>query len=196
MRVLFAVSVCAVVVLAGCHRRGVDSGEEILPEEWDSMSSQLDPCLGTPPFQPVGNVRVDFALREPVGVLRLPEGFRESPGGKRGLREWVGLDSSRFTLTVSKAPSGGLASDRPLVLENRCALKVAGHNAFTVRLRMDDTTTATSLYLADATVVVRERVALNAWTESRSALMREQLLRAFSELELTDTRKAAPDNDD
>jgi hypothetical protein len=185
MRILIAFGISAAVVLSGCHRLGSGAEERVLPEEWDTMSSLLDPCLGTPPFQPVENSRVEFALRKPAGVLRLPTGFRETSTKRRDVREWVGVDSSRLTLTVSTAPSGGLASSGNIVLENRCALVVAGHRAFTVRLRMDDTSTATSVYAADATVVVREGVALHAWIESRSALMREMLLRALSELELS-----------
>jgi hypothetical protein len=179
---------CASLFLLGCHRSDADYDEPLLPDDWDSISSRLDPCLGTPPFVPVPEEHAEWVLREPAGVLRLPAGFREISNGKRGVRTWAGPDSSRFELSVTQTPSGGLASSANVVMENQCALAVAGHRAFTARLRLDDTTAARSVYLADATVVIRERMALNVWIESESALTRERLLHAFSALELTDAQ--------
>ena len=186
MRMRHAVLVMAGLAMVACHRSASD--EPFLPQDWDHISSRLDPCLGTPPFFPVSDSAVEWSLTHPLGIIRLPSDFREVPVEKRGVRKWVGPDSSRFELTVSRAPSGGMASSGSVVMENQCSLPVAGHRAFTARLRMDDNTTARSIYAADATVVVRERVALNAWIESASALTRERLLRAFSELELAKAR--------
>jgi hypothetical protein len=188
MRTTLLRTACAALVLIGCHRSDSDYDEPLHPDDWDSISSRLDPCLGTPPFSPVSEDHAEWVLRDPAGVLRLPTGFREISGGKRGVRKWAGPDSSRFELSVTQVPSGGFASSGNVVIENQCVLPVAGHRAFTARLRVDDTTAARSVYVADATVVVRERVAINVWIETESALTRERLLRAFSALELTESR--------
>ena len=51
--------------------------------------------------------------------------------------------------------------------------------------RSDDPTTGRSTHMADATFMVQDGIALNAWIESPSAEARELLLRAIRELDLT-----------
>ncbi|WP_206044501.1 hypothetical protein [Gemmatimonas groenlandica] len=125
-----------------------------------------------------------WALRDPAGIIQWPVDLVELRGSSGTQRVWIGMDSSKVEYTVASMPPGGMASAIPMVMENRCMLPVGGHRALTHRLRSDSTVTKRALYLADATVVVRDNVAIHVWIEAPSAGRRDLLLRAVSELTL------------
>ena len=176
-------SLFVVALLAtACVRHSISDEENLTPGQWDSMTTDFEPCLGAPPFVPVEQKLIEWSLRQPEATLRLPDDYREAKSAKRGQRVWQGADSTRLEYNITRTVPGGLASSGQIVLENRCFLSVAGHRAMTYRLREDRA--QGSLYLAHAVVMLRENVALEVMIVSPSALRREQLLHAISGLML------------
>jgi hypothetical protein len=189
-RIVLAALLTSLAMLA-CRRSVPDPAGAIFPDEWDDISASMPRCLATPQHAPGYDEHRPFALSSPSGVLELPADFRETTGRQRSKRTWVAADSSRFEYGVTPEPQSDLASESyglKIVLEGPCSLPVAGHLALAMRLRLDDTTSGVSLYAADATVVVQSGMAISVWIESPSALRREQLLRAFSRLDLHGVR--------
>lgn len=170
-----------ILLLPSCRR---SSEERLTPDDWDAMSSQLAECFDVAVTTAGSGDMQPWALRRPTAEVRWPSDMVERPATERSRRAWVGSDSSTVELTISAEPAGGLASNLPLVIENRCALPVAGRRAMTHRLRHDIGAAQPPRYFADATVVLREDVAINAWIEAPSARRRDQLLYAFGALVL------------
>lgn len=178
------------LLLFACSRSAntADELSPLSPAEFRSIAEARGPLpqCELAPVDSLAPIRV-HPLPQSVGTIRLPAQFTPQPSTNEAVAEWRAPGDGEIIVWVAEEPSMGMAATQGyrVILEEACAAEVGGSFALVQPYTLIDEQRPDTTYAVIVYGYPRPGTALTISMDASSAVMRQALLAAAVQLEIT-----------